>query len=99
VSNEEHFQLKAETVFRLYLNWNCSGVTEICHMALPAQALRAVHVWLKSVINEANITREEKHFFVLSPLAISLVPEICAVALLAHGLRAVQVRLKLVITL
>jgi hypothetical protein len=58
VSNEGHFTLAAETVFRPYLPAHSSGVTEICHMVHPAHALRAVQVWLKSVSKEEHFTLE-----------------------------------------
>jgi hypothetical protein len=39
VSNEGDFTLEVERVFRPHLPSHCSGVTEICHMAIPAHAL------------------------------------------------------------
>jgi hypothetical protein len=42
VCNEGHFTLEAETLFTHYLPWHYIGVTEICHMAHPAHALRAL---------------------------------------------------------
>jgi hypothetical protein len=54
VSNEGHFTLEAETVFRPYLPSHWSGVTKICHMALPAHALLTVQVRLMSVSNEGH---------------------------------------------
>jgi hypothetical protein len=50
--NEGHFTREAKKVLHPFLPSHCSGVTEICHMALSAQVLSAVHVRLKSVINE-----------------------------------------------
>jgi hypothetical protein len=55
VSNEGHFTLEAERVLS-YLPLHCSRVTEICDVALPAHALQAVHVRLKSVYNEGHFT-------------------------------------------
>jgi hypothetical protein len=63
VSNEGHFTLEAETVFCPYPSSQCSGVTYICHMALPPNALRAVQVRLKSVSNEVHFTLEPKTIF------------------------------------
>jgi hypothetical protein len=95
VSNERHFTLEAETVFRLYLAWHCSGVTQIYHMRIPAYALLAVHVRLKSVINEGHFTLEVEGVSrpYLSPHC-GVVTEIWNIALPAHGPEAVQVRLK-----
>jgi hypothetical protein len=45
--NEGHFTLDAEKDFRPYIQSHSSVVTEMCHMALPAHALRAVQVRLK----------------------------------------------------
>jgi hypothetical protein len=70
VSNEGHFTVEAETVFRPYLLSNCSGVNEICNMALPAHVLRAVQVRLKSVSNERHFTLEAEKLFRPSPLAL-----------------------------
>jgi hypothetical protein len=42
VSNEGHFTFEAETVFRPYLAYDCSGVTEKYHIVLPAHALQGV---------------------------------------------------------
>jgi hypothetical protein len=56
VSNEGHFMLEAETVFRPYLTSHCSGESEICHMVLLAHALRAEQITLKSVSNEGHFT-------------------------------------------
>jgi hypothetical protein len=41
VTNKMHFTLQKK-VSRTYVYSNCSGVTQIYHMALPAHALRAV---------------------------------------------------------
>jgi hypothetical protein len=49
VSNEGHFTLEAETVFSPYLPSHCSGVTEICHMAIPAQAWTSTASWIEIV--------------------------------------------------
>jgi hypothetical protein len=40
VSNDGHFILGAVTVFRPYLPLHFSGVTEIYHIALPADTLQ-----------------------------------------------------------
>jgi hypothetical protein len=40
-SNEGQLTLEDEKVFRPYLTSQCSGVTEIRHMALPANVLQA----------------------------------------------------------
>jgi hypothetical protein len=53
-----------------YLPSVCSGVTEICHKALPAHALRAVKDNLKSVSNEGHFTLEAKTFSFASPLVL-----------------------------
>jgi hypothetical protein len=70
-------------------------VTEICHMALPAHALLAVKVRLKSVRNKRYFTHEAKTVF---PTNVSShrsgVTEIFHMALGTHALRAVQGRLK-----
>jgi hypothetical protein len=58
VSNEEHISLEAELVLIPYFPSHCSGVIEICHVALPAYALREVQVWLKSGSNEGHIILE-----------------------------------------
>jgi hypothetical protein len=47
VSNEGHFTLEVEAIFRLYLLSHYIGVTQINHTALPAHALRARLVRLK----------------------------------------------------
>jgi hypothetical protein len=47
VSNERHFTLVAERVFRPYLPSHCIGLTEMRNMALPAHAVRPVQVRLK----------------------------------------------------
>jgi hypothetical protein len=39
-SNEGRFILDAERLFHPYFFSHCSGIAEICHMALPADALR-----------------------------------------------------------
>jgi hypothetical protein len=49
VCNEGHLILEAETVFRPYLHWDYSRVTEYYHVVLPALALQAVQIALKSV--------------------------------------------------
>jgi hypothetical protein len=72
-------------------------VTEICHVALPAHALRAVEVRLKSVSNEGHFTLAVGTIFLpYLPSHCCGVKEICHVAVPAHALRAVQVRMKLV---
>jgi hypothetical protein len=64
-------------------------------MALPAHALRAVQVVLKSVGNEVCFTLEaETVFRPYLPSHCSCLNEISHMAPLAHALRAVQVRLK-----
>jgi hypothetical protein len=47
VSNGGHFSLEVETVFRPYIHSHCSGMTEICYMALTTHALPAMEVRLK----------------------------------------------------
>jgi hypothetical protein len=63
VSNEGHFTLDAETVFLPYLPSLCSGVTEICDMALYTHALLAVQITVKSDSNEVNFTVEAEEIF------------------------------------
>jgi hypothetical protein len=63
VSNEWHFTLDGEAVFRSYLPSQYSVVTEICHMALPAHALQAWQVRLKSVSNEGHFTLDADTVF------------------------------------
>jgi hypothetical protein len=63
-------------------------------MALPAHALRAVQVTLKSLGNERHFTLEARIFYrAYLPSHCSGVTEICLMALSAHALQAVQVRL------
>jgi hypothetical protein len=59
-SNEGHFTLEAETVFRPYLPYDSSGVTEEYHMVLPAHVLQAEQLRMKSVSNEEHFTLEVK---------------------------------------
>jgi hypothetical protein len=70
VSNEGHLTLETERVFRLYLPYDCSGVTEICYLALAADAIPAVQVCLKSAINEVQFTQSEKELLSVSPVAL-----------------------------
>jgi hypothetical protein len=56
VRNEGHFTVEGETVFRLYLTWDCSGVSQKYHVVLPTRALRAVQVRLMAVSNEGHFT-------------------------------------------
>jgi hypothetical protein len=57
-SNEGHFTLETETVFRPYLLSHCSLVTEIYHVTHPAHALRAVQVRMNSGSSEGHFTLE-----------------------------------------
>jgi hypothetical protein len=70
-------------------------VSEIYHMSIPAHAVHAVQVRLKSISNEGYFTLEaETVYRVCLPSNCSGVTEICDMALPAHVLQAVQVRLK-----
>jgi hypothetical protein len=81
--------------FSSHIPSNCCGVTEIWHVALPAHALQAEQVRLKSVINEGHFTLEaETVFRPYLPLHCSEETEIYYMALPTHVLRAVEVRLK-----
>jgi hypothetical protein len=51
VSNEVHFTLKAERVFRPYLPLHCTGFYRTCDMALPSHTIEAMQVRWKSVSN------------------------------------------------
>jgi hypothetical protein len=62
-SNEGHFTLQAETAFHPCLPSHCSGVTEICHMALSAHALRGLQVRLQTVSNERHFALEAETVF------------------------------------
>jgi hypothetical protein len=70
VSNEGHFTLEAETVFRMYLLTNCCGFTEISHIALSTNLLQEVQFMLKSVSNERQFTLKAEKFVVVSPLSL-----------------------------
>jgi hypothetical protein len=69
-------------------------VTEICHVELPAHALLAVKVRLKSVSNKGHFTLGTERVF-RSHLSshCSGVSEICYMAPPGHSLRVMQVRL------
>jgi hypothetical protein len=70
------------------------GVTEICHVALPAHALRTLQVRVKSVRNKGHFTLDaETVVFPSVPSHCSGVIEIWHMALPVHALHAVQVRL------
>jgi hypothetical protein len=62
-SNERHFTIEVETVFRPYLLLHCSAVSDIYHTERCAHALRAVQVMLKSVGNEGHFTLETETLF------------------------------------
>jgi hypothetical protein len=88
--NEVRFNLDAKRLF-VY----CSGVTEICHMAITAHALQAVQVRLKSVSNEGHFTFEaETVIRPYHPSHCCGVTEIYHMTLPAHALCAVQDMLK-----
>jgi hypothetical protein len=80
VNNERHITSEAEIVLLLYLPSKCSGVTEICHVALHTHALRAVKVKLKSFSNEGHFPFEaETVFHPYLPSHCSVVNEVCHV--------------------
>jgi hypothetical protein len=56
VSNEGHFTVKAETVFRPYLASHCRGLTVVPHLPFSAHALQTFQVWSKSVSNEGHFS-------------------------------------------
>jgi hypothetical protein len=58
VSNEGYFTSDVKTVFRLYLPYDCSGVTEKYHKVLPAHDLQAVRLKLMSVSIAGRFTLE-----------------------------------------
>jgi hypothetical protein len=60
VSNEGHFTLEVETVFRPYLPYDWSGVTEQYQMVLTVPGLQAVQDMLKSVSNKAEFNLEDE---------------------------------------
>jgi hypothetical protein len=64
VSNEGHFTLEAEKLFRPYLPSHCSGVNEICHMELLVHALGSAQVRLKSVVMKTILLSMQKNLFV-----------------------------------
>jgi hypothetical protein len=64
VTNERHFTLEAETVFRPYVASHCRGVTETSHVALPSHTPQTVHVLSKSIFNEGHFTLEAERFSV-----------------------------------
>jgi hypothetical protein len=77
VSNEGHYILVAEKVFRPYPDTHCTGVTDIYHVTIPAHATRAVQVRLKPVSNEGRFTLQaETHFPPYLPSHYSGVNEI-----------------------
>jgi hypothetical protein len=63
VSNEGHFSLEAERLFRLYFTSYFSGVTETSHLALRTHSIPAVEVCSKSVGNEGHFTGEGDRSF------------------------------------
>jgi hypothetical protein len=74
---------------------HCVGVTELHHMPLPAHALGAVQVTLKSASNEGQFTTEDETVFrPYLPSNCIGVNEISNMALRTHALRAMQVTLK-----
>jgi hypothetical protein len=95
VSNEGHFTLDLETIFRPYLPCRCSGLTETCHMVLPAHAREAVQVSFKSVCYAGHFTLDlETIFRPYLPCRCSGLTEICHMVLPAHAREAVQVSFK-----
>jgi hypothetical protein len=94
VSNEGLFTLQAKRIFRPYLATHSSGVTEICHVALPAHAIHSVKVRLKWVSNEGQFTLEAQTVFrPYPPSHWSGVNQMCQMALPEHASHAQQVRL------
>jgi hypothetical protein len=67
VSNEGHFTIEAETVFRSYVPSHSSEVTEVSNKALPTCALRAMQVRLRSISNEGRFTIEAETISHQSP--------------------------------
>jgi hypothetical protein len=55
VSNEGYFTLEALRILSAYLPSHWSGVIEMCHMALPAHALRAVKPRLKRSVMKGTL--------------------------------------------
>jgi hypothetical protein len=72
VSNYGNFTLQAERGLHPYLPSHCNGVTEICHIGVPAHALRAVQVRLKSVRNKGQFALEAENFFGLISTRIAV---------------------------
>jgi hypothetical protein len=48
--------------FRLYNGYHLSEFPEISHLAVPAHALQALYVWLRSVNNEGHFTWRTMYF-------------------------------------
>jgi hypothetical protein len=63
VSKEGQFTLEVERVFRPYLSWDCSGVTEKLYMVLRANVLQGVQVRLSSFRNEGHFTLQGQTVF------------------------------------
>jgi hypothetical protein len=57
-SNEAHYTLKAETVFRPYHASHCGGVTQESQVVLPSYVAQRVQARSKSGSNEENFTLE-----------------------------------------
>jgi hypothetical protein len=87
VSNEGPFTLEAETVHSAYHPSHCSGETEICHMAVTAHALQAVHVRFMLLNNDGHFTLEAEILFCpYHPSHCSGETKFCSMALPAHAL-------------
>jgi hypothetical protein len=70
VSNEGHFNHEVERVLRLYLPYDCSGVTEEYHMVFSAHAIQPGQIRLKWNSNEGDLTREVETVF--RPISLGL---------------------------
>jgi hypothetical protein len=65
-SNEGHFILETERIWRPYLASRCSGVAQASQVALTPHAPQPVQVWSKSGSNEGHFTLQNKTLLVLS---------------------------------